>query len=148
MERLTDPGYIPERVVANMSNEQLSSIYKKLCCYENVGIESNQICEIMAHNTALIERLADYEEAEEKGLSIILPCQIGDYVYWLDRGNRKIITKKVQEINVYIGRNTFSKQIIFETAGSCFSREFGRNAFLNKNEAENALEAYLNREIT
>jgi hypothetical protein len=148
MERLTDPGYIPERVVANMGNEQLSNIYKKLCSYESTGIDPNQICEIMAHNTALIERLADYEEAEEKGLSIILPCQIGDYVYWLDRGNRKIITKKVQEINVYIGRNTFSKQIIFETAGTCFSREFGTNAFLNKNEAEKALEAHLNRKIT
>lgn len=37
MNRLTDPGYIPERVLSHMTNEQIADIYKKLCLYENTG---------------------------------------------------------------------------------------------------------------
>ena len=81
-------------------------------------------------------------------MNIEIPCKVGDYVYLLDRGNKKIITRKVKEINVYVSQKTTSIQIIFEIAGICFSREFGTNAFLNKNEARQALEAYLNREAT
>ena len=110
MERLTDPGYIPERVVSNMTNEQMANIYEKLCRYESTEIEPNQICEIMAHNTALIERLADYEEAEKKGLLINLPCKIGDkvyivggsyrqgiYEYWINTGKFKY--RDLEQIN-------------------------------------------------
>jgi rubredoxin len=43
MERLTDHGYIPERVVANMAVPQLSEIYKKLCEYEDTGMTPEQV---------------------------------------------------------------------------------------------------------
>lgn len=43
MDRLTDPGYIPERIVVNISLEQEAEIYKKLCEYENTGIEPEEI---------------------------------------------------------------------------------------------------------
>lgn len=43
MDRLTDPGYIPERIVVNMSLKQETEIYKKLCEYENTGIEPEEI---------------------------------------------------------------------------------------------------------
>ena len=81
-------------------------------------------------------------------MNIEIPCNVGDYVYFFDRGYKKITTKKVKEINIYISQKTTSIQIIFEIAGMCFSREFGTNVFLNKNEARQALEAYLNREAT
>lgn len=92
----------------------------------------------------MINKLAEYEIAEEKGLLVRLPCKVGDTVYQLDRSNKKVITKKVQEINVYI-RKTISIQITFETHGMCFHREFGTNVFLNKKEAQQALDEYLNR---
>ena len=31
-----------------------------------------------------ISKLADYEDAEEQGLLLRLPCKIGDRVYWID----------------------------------------------------------------
>ena len=43
MDRLTDPGYIPERIVVNMSLEQEAEIYKKLCEYENTGLTPEEI---------------------------------------------------------------------------------------------------------
>lgn len=33
--------------------------------------------------TALVERLADYEDAEEQGLLLRLPCKVGDIPYWI-----------------------------------------------------------------
>lgn len=42
--------------------------------------------------TALVERLAEYEDAEEQGLLIRLPCKLGDITYWIadeDRDGNK-----------------------------------------------------------
>lgn len=75
---------------------------------------------------------------DENG-NIRIPCRPGDYVYQLDRINKKIITKKVKSVNCYISQEHFSIQIEFETAGFVFSREFGKSVFLNKNEARQAL---------
>lgn len=61
MNRLTDPGYIPERILPHMKNEQIADIYKKLCSYESTGMDPEEISAMMAHNTALIEQLKDYE---------------------------------------------------------------------------------------
>lgn len=47
--------------------------------------------------TALIERLAEYEDLEEQGLLIRLPCKVGDTVYIID--HRKIIKGKVNGYN-------------------------------------------------
>ena len=75
---------------------------------------------------------------DENG-NVRIPCKPGDYVYQLDRMNKKILTKKVRIVNCYISQEHYSIQIEFETAGFVFSREFGRSVFLNKNEARQAL---------
>ncbi len=75
---------------------------------------------------------------DENG-NVRIPCRPGDYVYQLDRFNKKILTKKVKSVNCYISQEHFSIQIEFETAGFCFSREFGRSVFKNKNDARQAL---------
>ena len=36
-------------------------------------------------NGSPTEKLADYEDAEEQGLLLRLPCKVGDTVYFLDR---------------------------------------------------------------
>ena len=39
-------------------------------------------CEMSSHNSRMaIEKLATYEDAEEQGLLIRLPCKVGDSVY-------------------------------------------------------------------
>lgn len=85
---------------------------------------------------------------EEQGLLFRLPCKVGDFVYQLDRTNKKILTKKVQEINIYMGQKTTSVQIMFEVYGMCFQREFGKSVFVNKKDAQQALKEYLSREST
>lgn len=84
---------------------------------------------------------------DENG-NLRMPCKPGDYVYQLARGNQKIITQKVKNINCYISANHFSMQIEFETTGFAFHREFGKSVFLKKTEAQKALKEYLERLAT
>lgn len=43
-------------------------------------------CEMSSHNSRMaIEKLATYEDAEEQGLLLRLPCKVGDPVYLIDR---------------------------------------------------------------
>ena len=36
------------------------------------------------HHANYIDKLAAYEDAEEQGRLVILPCKVGDTVYYLD----------------------------------------------------------------
>jgi len=93
-----------------------------------------------------IDRLAEYENAEEQGLLWKLPCKVGDYVYQINRINGKITTHKVAKIVLDImGGKDFAMQIFFETAGFCFSSHFGKIIFLDKIDAIKALEEYSSR---
>lgn len=111
-------------------------------------VESFPMETFNVHIGNAINKLADYENAEEQGLLLKLPCKVGDYVYQLDRTNKKIMTQKVQDITLYMGRKSFSMQIVFETTGMCFQREFGRTVFLNKKEAMQALKEISSRGST
>ena len=62
----------------------------------------------------LMEKLADYEDAEEEGRLVILPCKVGDTVYFLILG--KIIEKQVFSIV------TFSNSSIIYCSGTRRSR--------------------------
>lgn len=43
-------------------------------------------CEMTAHHSRIaLERLAAYEDAEEQGLLLRLPCKVGDAAYLIDR---------------------------------------------------------------
>lgn len=88
-----------------------------------------------------VDKLSSYEDAEEAGLIKIPPCNVGDYVYQLDRQHNIINTKKVKKIIFeVIGRNQNRMEIIFETAGHCFDSCFGKTVFSNKVEAMHALQ--------
>ena len=78
MDRLTDPGYIPERVISAMSNEQIADLYKKLCLYESTGIEPEEISAMMAGYTALIEQAGD-REAMDPDFEKVFADYIGLY---------------------------------------------------------------------
>lgn len=117
-----------------------------LGCIEICGEKHGDCAECCIQKA--FSKLGEYEKAEEQGLLLKLPCKVGDYVYQLDRTNKKIMTQKVQDITLYMGRKSFSMQIVFETTGMCFQREFGRTVFLNKKEAMQALKEISSRGST
>lgn len=56
------------------------TIYKKGYCNSKNGCELLD-CEQCQHFETMIDRLAYYEELEEQGLLLKLPCKVGDTIY-------------------------------------------------------------------
>lgn len=71
------------------------------------------------------EKLADYEDAEEQGLLLRLPCKVGDSVYrfWYADG-------KAYKVQTQVIRTLANLVAIME------SGEFGKSVFLSLEEAE------------
>ena len=74
-----------------------------------------------------LDRLADYEDAEEQGLLVRMPCKVGDTVYECDA------------IRIY---ESTIRRIIFETEHIAFDeRAIGNTVFLTREKAKAALKA-------
>ena len=84
----------------------------------------------------IIERLAEYEDLEEQGLLLRLPCKVGDTVYSLDRfcgGSSDCPSRPCKECpdhQLEIYERKFALKDI---------PEFGKTIFLTKEEAEQKL---------
>lgn len=83
---------------------------------------------------AVYRKLKDYEDLEEHGRLIKLPCKIGTEVYnttWWDDAQEKVIVK---------GKTYFRTVHKHKVSKSTFSYfdigEFGKTVFLTKSEAE------------
>ena len=67
-----------------------------------------------------LEKLAEYETAEEEGRLVVLPCNLGTPVYFLRHG--------------FDGWRIDSRKFVYGMIG-----EVGKTVFLTKEEAEKAL---------
>lgn len=90
----------------------------------------------------VIQRLADYEDAEEKGWLLRLPCKVGDIIY--EPTNRDTINEyRVTGIK----KGMFSLWIeweleegfIYQSIYGVEVGDIGKTVFLTKEEAEKAL---------
>lgn len=96
------------------------------------------------------EKLAEYEDLEEQGLLVRLPCKIGDTVYRVNAGAKQpIIPMTVSEIHFLCYKN--ERAVRFDAIGkedmgeSCYRLEdIGRIVFLTREEAEKKLEELKN----
>lgn len=95
----------------------------------------------------VIDKLGEYEDAEENGLLVRLPCKVGDLLY--EAGESEIYTYIVDEIHI----EQDSEVIVYalEYGADLHSRvyqngyrydncDFGKTVFLTCEEAERALE--------
>lgn len=100
----------------------------------------------------LYERLKCYENLEEQGLLLKLPCKVGDTVYFIServekQGRRKVITEFVDKgvvDNITLGsamipqvtvRNDGNSWIIFDRID-----DFGKTVFFTQAEAKKQME--------
>ena len=83
----------------------------------------------------VLEKLAGYEDLEEQGLLIKLPCMVGTLAYvihYIDRGKKPVLTSvKLDEFMLVL---------------SVIENRFGKTVFLTKEEAFSALDK-LNNEM-
>ena len=61
--------------------ERLTQKSDKMIWFKDQGLKIEP-CEMNSHHCRMIlEKLADYEDLEEQGLLVRLPCKVGDIVY-------------------------------------------------------------------
>ncbi len=98
----------------------------------------------------ILTKLAVYEDLEEQGLLVRLPCKVGDTVYRVNAGAKQpIIPMTVSEIHFLCYKN--ERAVRFDAIGkedmgeSCYRLEdIGRIVFLTREEAEKKLEEIQN----
>ena len=112
MERLTERTADGILVKENYEKESLKTLYS---CY---GEKPNSYYSNCEEGYCAMEKLTDYEDAEEQGRLIKLPCKVGDTVY-LIKNSEKIAECKADMM--FIG-------VLWE--------EFGKEWFLTRDEAE------------
>lgn len=111
--------------------------------FEYCSKEDWENCETIAD---VIDKLADYEELEEQGRIIKLPCKVGDTVWDNDYGRPcayTITAFSFGECEEYICEPVTTKEAVFYYAnssgsitGSFAESEIGKSVFLNESEAE------------
>ena len=130
--------------------ERLTQKSDKMIWLKDQGLKIEP-CEMNSHHCRMIlEKLADYEDLEEQGLLVRLPCKVGDTVYRVNAGAKQpIIPMTVSEIHFLCYKN--ERAVRFDAIGkedmgeSCYRLEdIGRIVFLTREEAVKKLEELKN----
>lgn len=135
-------GAVMERLTIRSKNSDM--VWLKDAENGNARLEP---CEMTAHhNRVVLDRLATYEDLEEQGRLVKLPCKVGDTVWDNDCGRPcayTITAFSFGECEEYICEPVTTKEVVFYYAnssgsitGSFAESEIGKSVFLNKSEAE------------
>lgn len=93
----------------------------------------------------ILTKLAVYEDLEEQGLLVRLPCKVGDIMFRINKGAKSpIIELTVTQID--ITRRSYNLEVIDRDCGElmCFKNDIGKTIFLTREEAEKKLEEMKN----
>ena len=64
-------------------------------CFEKCnGLGASSKCDNCEIMTSVCEKLGEFEDAEEQGLLLRLPCNIGDTIYEVSYENREFVIKE------------------------------------------------------
>lgn len=115
---------------------QLKACRNELCLET---CEKHDTCSKCPINEA-IEKFSEYEDLDEQGLLLKLPCKIGDTVYVILHKDRIV---KMECLGFYVGRTLRSVNLfpmakragLYQTGFD----EFGKTIFFTREEAEKAL---------
>ena len=98
---------------------------------------------------AVLKKLADYEDLEEQGLLVRLPCEVGTEVFCFfpeDSHYTKCQIKKVEICPSIFGNICYFAEPVGQRGCCCkyFDNEFGKFLFLTREEAEKKLKELRN----
>lgn len=94
------------------------------------------------YKNLLIEKLGEYEDLEEQGRLIKLPCKVGGNIYKPNQITLKeIVEIKIESVfisesDINISGRTTKRKYTF----CCNPKDFGKTVFFTKSEAEAKLE--------
>ena len=131
MERLTERTADGILVKENYEKETLKTLYQ---CY---GEKPNSYYSNCEECYCAMEKLADYEDAEEQGRLVKLPCKIGTEVYditWWDDVQEKVVVKGKAYYRTVHKHKVTKLPFTYSDIDN-----FGKTVFLTKSEAEQKL---------
>lgn len=93
------------------------------------------------------EKLAEYEDLEEQGKLLKLPCKIGDEIFIPIDFQGKVHHGVIIGVEYSKMRKSFVAVVRTDDDFLCYEKleDFGKNVFLNKTEAEEALMKMIER---
>lgn len=150
MERLTEYEVVGGHVHAVPTGD-LDQSMMRLAAYEDTGMEPEQ-CEnakviiesAFSDDTSKVERIRELLKANKEGRLVVLPCRVGDRLYEVT-GRKTISVYKVKAIRVELFGLFIEWDIVegfvWQSLSGINAGEIGKTVFLNREEAERALEA-------
>ena len=130
--------------------DRKTGMYEKACDvkYLETAVMGNRIKEYWEHKqvSEYLRKLKDYEDLDEQGRLVKLPCKVGDTVWDNDCGRPcpyTITAFSLGECEEYICEPVTTKEVVFyyenssgSITGSFAESEIGKSVFLKKSEAE------------
>lgn len=150
MERLTEYEVVGGHVHA-VPTRDVDEAMMRLAAYEDTGLEPEQ-CEnakvilesAFSDDTSKSERIRELLKADKDGRLVVLPCKVCDRLYEVT-GRKTISVYKVKAIRVELFGLFIEWDIVegfvWQSLSGINAREIGKTVFLNREEAEKALEA-------
>ena len=150
MERLTEYEVVGGHVHAVPTGD-LDQAMMRLAAYEDTEMEPEQ-CEnakiiiesSFSDDTSKSERIRELLKADKDGRLVVLPCKVGDRLYEVT-GRKTISVYKVKAIRVELFGLFIEWDIVegfvWQSLSGINAGEIGKTVFLNRDEAEKALEA-------
>ena len=130
MERLTDYSDSECTYIIGVGNKTC----EEFCKYVVDGCKNCYIQQVF-------KKLADYEDLEEQGLLVRLPCKVGDTVYVPTRNF--VSELRITMVSVNMHEAYFSWMLnsgIYPNLDGFHGYELGKTVFLTREEAEKKLE--------
>ena len=149
MERLTEYEVVGGHVHAVPTGD-LDQAMMRLAAYEDTGMEPEQcknakviIESAFSDDTSKSERIRELLKADKDGRLVVLPCKVGDRLYEVT-GRRTISVYKVRAIRAELFGLFIEWDIVegfvWQSLSGINAGEIGKTLFLNREEAEKALE--------
>lgn len=127
--------------------ERLTEKSDEMIWFKDNGLKIEP-CEMnVSHCRMILEKLADYEDAQEQGLLVRLQCKVGDTVYVPTRNfisELRIIMISVDMHGTYFGWKLNSG--IYPNLDGFSINKLGKTVFLTREEAERKLEEMKNND--
>lgn len=117
-----------ERLTKHWENNYVPTKLDLECLFDMSDEQAEYLQEI-------VKKLADYEDAEEQGLLLRLPCKVGDVVYYINFSQGKVEEDTVMEYSL----ETFDWYVRLRHSKWVHLDMFKINFYLTKEEAEQKL---------
>ena len=124
-----------DRLTKNNREDNKGDYYYPECIERCDGFGTSEKCDECDFCYAVCEKLGKYEDLEEQGRLIKLPCKVGDTIY----GLHKAMVCELDTETIGISKMPSGEILYLIDGWELDKGDFGKTVFLTKSEAEQKL---------